>query len=146
MSAITPPGARTSWSLSVQVPRGTVAGMTRLCALLLLALACTPAARADSLRCGTRLVVEGTTRDQVATWCGVPTEVQERHALRPPIIWYYGRPVHVAGGSHIEVLVETWTYNLGPNKLMRRLTIEDGEVVEIETLGYGYPGAPKGRE
>lgn len=29
---------------------------------------------------------------------------------------------------------------------MRRLTIEDGEVVEIETLGYGYPGAPKGRE
>jgi hypothetical protein len=120
--------------------------MTRLCALLLLALACTPAARADSLRCGTRLVVEGTTRDQVATWCGVPTEVQERHALRPPIIWYYGRPVRVAGDSYIEVLVETWTYNLGPNKLMRRLTIEDGEVVEIETLGYGYPGAPKGRE
>ena len=54
--------------------------------------------------------------------------------------------MRVPGGSYIEVLVETWTYNLGPTKLMRRLTIEDGEVVDIETLGYGYPGKRKQRE
>ncbi len=114
----------------------------RACLLLLLALA--PAARADSLRCGTRLVVEGSTRDQVVTWCGAPSEVQERYALRPPVVWYYGRPVRIAGGGHVEVRIEIWTYNLGPNKLMRRLTIEDGEVVGIETLGYGYRSAPKG--
>lgn len=120
--------------------------MMRPYALLLLALACTPAAWADGFRCGTRLVVEGTTRDQVATWCGAPTDVQERYVLRPPVVWYYGRPVRVAGSGYIEVLVETWTYNLGPNKLMRRLRIEDGEVVDIETLGYGYRGTPKSRE
>ena len=48
-------------------------------------------------------------------------------------------------GGEIEVPVETWIYNLGPNKLMRRIRFEDGIVVEIETLGYGYwtqPTAP----
>ena len=109
--------------------------MRRTPALVLLALACAPAAWADSFRCGQRLVVEGTTRDQVVTWCGEPSEVEERRALRPPILWYYGRPVRVAGGEYIEVLVETWTYNLGLTA-MRRLTIENG--VEVETLGYGY--------
>jgi Protein of unknown function (DUF2845) len=29
-------------------------------------------------------------------------------------------------------------YNLGPSKLMRRLRFEDGKLVDIETLGYGY--------
>lgn len=29
-------------------------------------------------------------------------------------------------------------YNLGPQKLMRRIVFEDGAVVDIETLGYGY--------
>jgi hypothetical protein len=38
----------------------------------------------------------------------------------------------------MEVPVESWIYNLGPNKLMRRLRLEGGVVVEIETLGYGY--------
>lgn len=116
--------------------------MRRTPALVLLALACAPAAWADSFRCGQRLVVEGTTRDQVVTWCGEPSEVEERRALRPPILWYYGRPVRVAGGEYIEVLVETWTYNLGPQQLMRRLTIENGTVVEVETLGYGYRKSP----
>lgn len=118
--------------------------MMRRCALPLLAFACVPAARADSLRCGNRLVVEGTTRGEVTAWCGAPAEVQERHVLRPPVVWYYGRPVRVAGAGYLEVRIETWTYNLGPNKLMRRVTIEDGEVTGIETLGYGYRGAPKG--
>lgn len=129
-------------SLSVQVARATVANMHHRLAVLLLALACASAAQADSLRCGTRLVVEGTTRDQVVTWCGEPTDVREHLALRAPVTWYYGHPLRIAGGRYVEVRVEIWTYNLGPNKLMRRLTIEDGEVVEVETLGYGYRKPP----
>jgi uncharacterized protein YvpB len=43
-----------------------------------------------------------------------------------------------APGSLVEVRVEIWTYNFGPHKLMRRLRFDDGELVEIETLGYGY--------
>ncbi|HNR21470.1 MAG TPA: DUF2845 domain-containing protein [Steroidobacteraceae bacterium] len=117
----------------------------KLFAALLLCASGFTAAQADNMRCGQRLVVDGTTRDQVATWCGEPTEVLQRTVLRPPIVWYYGRPVHV-GGGHIEVLVETWIYNLGPNKLMRRVIFEDGLVVEVETLGYGYRGSPPARE
>lgn len=117
----------------------------KLFAALLLCASGFTAAQADNMRCGQRLVVDGTTRDQVATWCGEPTEVLQRTVLRPPIVWYYGRPVNVGGGQ-IEVLVETWIYNLGPNKLMRRVIFEDGLVVEVETLGYGYRGSPPARE
>jgi len=38
----------------------------------------------------------------------------------------------------VEIPVDVWVYNLGPNKLMRRLRFEDGKLVDIETLGYGY--------
>ena len=42
------------------------------------------------------------------------------------------------GEDAIEIIVEIWTYNLGPNKLMRQIRFEDGIVVDIDTLGYGY--------
>jgi hypothetical protein len=38
-----------------------------------------------------------------------------------------------------EVVVETWTYNLGPHRLMPRIRFEDGRVAEIQWLGYGFP-------
>jgi Protein of unknown function (DUF2845) len=94
-------------------------------------------ARADGFRCGTKLVVEGSTRGEVIARCGAPTDVERRSILRRPVLWRYGRPYYLSDDL-IEVPVETWTYNLGPNKLMRRLRLEDGVVVEIDTLGYGY--------
>ena len=93
--------------------------------------------RADGFRCGTRLVVEGTTRGEVVARCGEPTDVERRSILRRPVLWRHGRPYFLSDDL-VEVPVETWTYNLGPNKLMRRLRLEDGLVVEIDTLGYGY--------
>jgi len=54
-----------------------------------------------------------------------------------PVIWSNGRPFFI-GEDAIEVPVESWVYNLGPNKLMRRIRFEGGVVTEIETLGYGY--------
>jgi len=98
-------------------------------------------AHADGFRCGTRLVVEGTTRGEVLARCGEPTDVARRSILRRPVLWRYGRPYFLSDDL-VEVPVETWTYNLGPNKLMRRLRLEDGLVVEIDTLGYGYRPKP----
>ena len=40
--------------------------------------------------------------------------------------------------------METWTYNFGPNKLMRRVRFVDGIVEEVETLGYGYNDPQRG--
>jgi len=95
------------------------------------------AAHADSLRCGTALVHEGDTTAQVIAKCGEATEVDRRSVWRRPVVWIHGRPVHV-GDDLIEIPVELWVYNLGPNKFMRRLRFEDGRVVDIETLDYGY--------
>ncbi len=91
-----------------------------------------------TMRCGSKLITEGVTRSEVAAKCGEPDEVITlRSVFRRPVIWDHGRPFFV-GESYIEVPVESWIYNLGPNKLMRKVIFEAGIVVEIETLGYGY--------
>lgn len=102
--------------------------------LLAAALGATPA---YAFRCGTQLVHEGDTRAQVIAKCGEPVEIDRRSVWRRPLVWLRGRPVFL-GSDLVEIPVELWTYNLGPNKLMRRIRFEDGRVVEIETLGYGY--------
>ena len=40
--------------------------------------------------------------------------------------------------SYVEVLVEEWTYNFGPRKLMRVVRFENGLVSDVTQLGYGY--------
>ena len=112
--------------------------MKRTAAILVLGfLACSPAF-ADTFRCGTKLVGEGASRSEVAAKCGEPTDVTTaKSVFRRPVVWNYGRPFYV-GEDFVEIPVEIWVYNLGPNKLMRRLRFEGGFVTEIETLGYGY--------
>ena len=95
------------------------------------------AAPAHAFRCGSRIVSEGDTRVEVLAKCGEPADIERRSIWRQPVYWLHGRPYHVSNDL-AEVPVESWIYNLGPQKLMRRLRFEDGVVVEIETLGYGY--------
>ena len=103
----------------------------------LLLTAAAAAVPAQAFRCGTHLVHEGDTRSEVIAKCGEPVEIDRRSVWRRPLVWLRGRPVFL-GTDLVEIPVELWTYNLGPNKLMRRIRFEDGRVVEIETLGYGY--------
>jgi hypothetical protein len=95
------------------------------------------AAGADSMRCGTRLVSDGDSTSKVEALCGVPTDIQRKEILQRPVRWYRGRPYYTSY-EPIPIPVEYWTYNLGPNKLMRRLKFEDGLLVDVETLGHGY--------
>lgn len=37
-----------------------------------------------------------------------------------------------------DVWIEEWTYNLGSNRLMRLVRLENGFVADVRTLGYGY--------
>jgi hypothetical protein len=105
---------------------------------LLLLVGVVATAPAHAFRCGTRLVHEGDTRSQVLAKCGDPTEtIEQAPIFRRPVFWVRGRPFHF-GHDFVAVAVESWIYNLGPHKLMRRVRFEDGLVVEIETLGYGY--------
>jgi hypothetical protein len=104
--------------------------------ILLGTLVAEPAA-ADSFRCGNRLITDGDNADKVVSLCGPPTEVSRSEILRRPVIWRFGRPYYLSD-EMAPVAVEFWTYNLGPNKLMRRIKLEDGLVVEIRTLEHGY--------
>ena len=110
--------------------------MKRTAALLILGLlACSPA---FAFRCGSKIVSEGDSRAEVMAKCGEPADIfAQSSVFRRPVIWANGRP-HYIGRDFMEVLVESWVYNLGPNKFMRRVRFEDGFVAEIETLGYGY--------
>jgi len=110
--------------------------MKRAAAVLVLGLlACSPA---FAFRCGNKLVSEGDSRAEVAAKCGEPTDVvNQKSVFRRPVIWSYGRPYFI-GENFIEIPVETWIYNLGPNKLMQRLRFEGGFVTDIDTMGYGY--------
>ena len=49
-----------------------------------------------------------------------------------------GRNLHVVEGSAVEIQVETWIFNFGPNQLMEKVRFEDGIVASVESMGYGY--------
>jgi len=92
----------------------------------------------DTMRCGTRLVSVGDGKDKVRTLCGDPTSVS--------VAGYVGGPRYYDGPYGYSYLwpgwtalpVEIWTYNLGPDKLLRTLRFVGDELDEIRTNGYGY--------
>ncbi|CAN5137282.1 DUF2845 domain-containing protein [soil metagenome] len=108
--------------------------------LLFALLLVTGSAQADAMRCGNKLVTDGDSAAKVVARCGEPTQIVET------LVYRTFRPLHF-GGSHlypvgiettVGILVEKWTYNFGPFKLMRVLHFENGYLAEVETLGYGY--------
>jgi hypothetical protein len=121
----------------------------RLPTLLLAALALLVAGPAEAFRCGSRLVSRGDPQAKVRNFCGDPAGMQERIIYRsgrtrapitselPPGVGDRNEVV-AYDRSLVEVVVEEWTYNLGPRKLMRLVRFENGFVTEVKTLGYGY--------
>jgi hypothetical protein len=101
-------------------------------AALLLVTAAAPAHA--SFRCGSRIITRGDHADKILRYCGEPVAVTTRLKERP----YYMRTGIVLRGVLEEVVVEEWTYNLGPRQLMRVVRLEDGYVEDIRHLGYGY--------
>lgn len=111
-------------------------------------LAASPAALA--FRCGNMLVSEGDPADKIRHYCGEPVSIQRRviyrsGITRPPYRYdVNGVPralddeVVAFDRSYVEVLVEEWTYNFGPRRLLQVVRFEDGVVVEISSNGYGY--------
>lgn len=100
-------------------------------------LAFAPPARADGFSCGNRVVTDGMTSAEVRRVCGEPAEITSKPILRRPVVWRFGRPYYVGTGE-VEVTVETWLYNFGPTRLLRKLRFEDGVLRDVETLGYGW--------
>src|SRR4026208_2343474 len=105
--------------------RVTVFRRTIACAVLMLA-----ALPACAFRCGTRVITQGDPADKVLNFCGSPVSIQTRHAERP-YISDRGRSCQYRGLFE-EVVIEEWTYNLGPTQFMRLVRIENGRVAEVK--------------
>lgn len=104
-----------------------------------------------ALRCGNALISKGDTQAKVLRYCGEPVQSQETLGIRagvylnrktrygdnPTTDLNYSRGHYLPYGRR-EVIVAEWIYNFGPNKLMRRITFEDGIVEKVEKLDYGY--------
>ena len=102
----------------------------------LLALLLLPAVgRADAMRCGSKLISDGDPIEKVLEYCGQPTETQRTWIVRQPRFEYGGQEIPFPGTD--EVPVDLWTYDFGPNQLMRRIRFVAGKVDSIETLDYG---------
>ena len=93
-------------------------------------------AAADTLRCGNRLVSRGDHAAKLLRYCGEPVAVQSRLVQRRVVA--FGAYFHPRLGLLEDVVVEEWTYNFGPRKLMRQVRLENGLVEEVRELGYGF--------
>jgi hypothetical protein len=101
-----------------------------LVAVLLVAAA----APAHAFRCGSRIITRGDHADKILRHCGEPVAVHTWLKQRS----YVTESGIVFRGALEEIVVEEWTYNLGPRQLMRVVRLENGYVEEIKPLGYGY--------
>ena len=107
-------------------------------------------AQAMAMRCGTHIITKGDSQTKVLRYCGEPTQARSRYITRGggrsdfEVRHRLQTDDSIARGSRYhyfvseEILVEEWVFNLGPNRLMRQITFENGFVVEVETLEYGY--------
>jgi hypothetical protein len=113
------------------MPTKTTIRLRWLTALLALLLA----APAQALRCGMKVIDEGDHSTRLLRYCGEPVTVQTRLAQRSVV-------GNVGGllfpGFVEDVVIEEWTYNFGPHKLMRVVRVENGIVTDIKPLGYGF--------
>jgi hypothetical protein len=100
-------------------------------------VAFTSSSEAQAMRCGSKLIAPGDPSAKVRRFCGAPESIDSHLEQRG--LFVHGR---FYPGFVEEALVEDWTYNFGPSRLMRRVRIVDGIVNEIEVLGYGYDPSP----
>ena len=83
-----------------------------------------------AMRCGNRLVGDGTQDFQVRDRCGEPFWTDRYTNV--DVIGAYG-PLE----QQRTVQFDVWYYNFGPRQLMRQLIFRDGVLIAEETLGYG---------
>jgi hypothetical protein len=107
----------------------------RVLAVTLAAIALPGVCYADTMRCGAKLISEGDAQEKVLQYCGEPTEQKRTWIVRQPRFEVGGQEYSFEGEE--EVPVDLWTYDFGPNKLMRRVRMVAGKVESIETLEHG---------
>jgi hypothetical protein len=89
-----------------------------------------------ALTCGNRLVLPGASLRAVWSQCGEPDTAERRVTYRR--LAEPGAFGALRGSVDIPVVTERWVYNFGPRRVMHELWFEEGRLVAIQPLGYGY--------
>ena len=109
----------------------TGSAVTTIATLLILA------SPALAFRCGTHLIREGDHYLQVLRQCGQPSIAEQFLQER-----LFSRRIHQLTPARRftseGLIIHLWTYNFGAQKFMRQLRFEDGILVRIEKIDYGY--------
>ena len=106
---------------------------------------------ADGFWCSNNLITEGTSRFKVLSQCGEPDYKDIRFEKRikrdyyrdlfmsEQLRWYREKELYREPYLAVEeILIEEWTYNLGPTRFIRYLIFENGRLVDIKTGDYGF--------
>jgi hypothetical protein len=120
----------------MQYAKGAIMGKVLIGAVCVLVL---HVGTAYALRCGTELVSKGDPKVEVARKCGDPASI-EAWTDYQVIPRQYGHDKHFVtlGDIVVSIAVEEWLYNFGPHRLIYWLRFENGHLIKIGTLGYGY--------
>ena len=115
--------------------------LARACAPFALALALGSSwpverARADTMRCGNKLVSTGDLLYDVRGRCGEPTFARQHVEYRTVSGWGPG----VGAARTIEVVIDEWTYDFGPRQFVQHLIFEQGRLVSVVS---GHRGQKK---
>ncbi len=111
-------------------------GAAGLVCLATLGPAATPA-RADAgfggFRCGSRIVRDGDTEDDVAKKCGDPDAVRTWTEYRSEAIWEAGRKIE----RSIPIQYDEWKFDFGTGRLIHYATFVQGRLTSVRTGSYG---------
>jgi hypothetical protein len=101
-------------------------------------------ASGDSIRCDARYVHTGETQQRTRSICGEPDHADrryERHSrartVRGPCPEDSRRTCEITERYTEEIVVDEWTYDFGPRRLLHHLTFRNGRLSSIRTEGYG---------
>lgn len=89
----------------------------------------------ETMICKNGIVSKGDMPIEVVAKCGEPAQRAQREEKRIERIW---EPQGKERTALSLVTVDDWTFNFGPNEFMQRLLFENGRLVRIESLGYGF--------
>jgi uncharacterized protein DUF2845 len=114
----------------------TMKAKARLLAILLL-LSVSPTTAALGFYCGRSIINEGKSIEYVLEKCGQPSYSQEHTEYQ--VLRYTPPAAHpgIVEERVIPIIIQEWTYNFGPNRLMRYLRFENGILKAIESIGRG---------
>ena len=113
-------------------------------AALALSLFALSEAHADGMRCGTKLVSTGDSPYEVESRCGTPNDKQRRVEMRTERAWI-SAPCAAPNQTNcgrvlertVEVTIDEWIYDFGPERLVQRLTFLQGRLDTVVSGSYG---------